>query len=106
MRTLYRNAITVLSDPAGPVYEELKIVLAPLTLGELTAIWDALREPYQLSVAYQVRTARLDIDAPVTHGASDRADRRVGGLVVTAGGTEMVTALLARAQRRRLSRAR
>lgn len=60
MRTLYTNAITVLSSPAEPVYEELKIALAPLTLGELTAIWEALRRPYQLSVAYQVRIARLD----------------------------------------------
>jgi hypothetical protein len=64
MRTLHSNAITVLSNPAEPVWEELKISLAPLTLGELTAIWEALRRPYQLSVAYQVRTARIDI--PVT----------------------------------------
>jgi len=66
MCTLYANAITILSDPAGPVHEELKIVLAPLTLGELTAIWEALRQPYQLSVAYQIRIARLDIDAELS----------------------------------------
>jgi hypothetical protein len=64
MQTLYANAITIVSDPAAEVYEELKIALAPLTLGELTAIWEALRQPYQLSVAYQIRIAR--IDAPVT----------------------------------------
>jgi len=66
MRTLYTSAITVLTDPAEPVHEELKITLAPLTLGELTAIWEALRQPYQLSVAYQVRIARLDVATTVT----------------------------------------
>jgi Pvc16 N-terminal domain len=66
MRTLYSNGITVLSNPAEPVYEELKISLAPLTLGELSAIWEALRRPYQLSVAYQVRIARIDVPTTVT----------------------------------------
>lgn len=65
MRTLYSNGITILSNPAQPVYEELKIFLAPLTLGELTAIWEALRQPYQLSVAYQVRIARIDVPTTV-----------------------------------------
>jgi Pvc16 N-terminal domain len=65
MRTLYGNAMTVVSNSAGPVFEELKIVLAPLTLGELTAIWEALRQPYQLSVAYQIKMVRLDVDATV-----------------------------------------
>lgn len=65
MRTLYSNGITVLSNPAEPVYEELKISLAPLTLGELSAIWEALRRPYQLSVAYQVRIARIDVPTTV-----------------------------------------
>jgi len=63
LRTFYKNAITVVAN--GTVLEELKIVLAPLTLGELSAIWEALREPYQLSVAYQVRIARLDANMPV-----------------------------------------
>ena len=66
MRTLYSNGITLLSNPAEPVYEELKISLSPLTLGELTAIWEALRQPYQLSVAYQVRIARIDVPTTVT----------------------------------------
>ncbi len=65
MRTLYSNGITVLSNPAEPVYEELKISLAPLTLGELSAIWEALRRPYQLSVAYQVRIVRIDAAATI-----------------------------------------
>ena len=65
MQTLYSNSITVLST-ADPVYEELKITLAPLTLGELTAIWEALRQPYELSVAYQVRIARIDVPTTET----------------------------------------
>jgi len=60
MQVLYDNAITLLRDPVADVFEELRIVLARLTLDELAAVWEALREPYRLSVAYQVRIARID----------------------------------------------
>jgi hypothetical protein len=36
------------------VAEELRIILHRHTLKELTRIWHALREPYRLSVGYQV----------------------------------------------------
>ena len=29
-------------------------------LQELTGIWDALREPYRLSVCYEIRLTRID----------------------------------------------
>jgi hypothetical protein len=40
--------------------QELRIVLCRLDLEELTRIWDALRQPYKLSVSYHVRVARID----------------------------------------------
>ena len=60
MQTLYDNAIVVLQNTADQVYEELRVILGRLSLEELTRIWEALREPYRLSLSYQVRVSRID----------------------------------------------
>lgn len=41
---------------------ELRVVLETLTLEELTRIWNALEEPYQLSVTYMVQVVNIDSD--------------------------------------------
>jgi hypothetical protein len=58
MQVLYDNAIVFLRG--NDIAEELRIILCRLTLEELTRIWDALREPYRLSVCYQVRVTSID----------------------------------------------
>lgn len=40
--------------------EELRITLEPLSLEELTRVWDALKEPYQLSISYLVQAVVID----------------------------------------------
>jgi hypothetical protein len=60
LQVLYDNAIIIISDPDNDIAEELRIILCRLTLEELTRIWDALREPYRLSVCYQIRVAEID----------------------------------------------
>lgn len=60
MLTMYDNAIVFVRNPSDGDFEELRIVLCRLTLEELTRIWEALREPYRLSVCYQVRVAHVD----------------------------------------------
>lgn len=60
MQVLYDHAIIPLQQAAGPVFEELRVVFCRLTLEELTRIWEALREPYRLSVCYQMRVTRID----------------------------------------------
>jgi Pvc16 N-terminal domain len=60
MQVLYDNSIVLLRDPGANFFEELHITFARLTLEELTRIWESLQEPYRLSVAYQVRVARVD----------------------------------------------
>jgi hypothetical protein len=60
MQVLYDNATTLLVDPADDVAEELRVILRRLTLEELTLVWQALREPYRLSVCYEVKVTRLD----------------------------------------------
>lgn len=60
MQAMYDNAIVVIRNPDDGVNEEVRIILCRLSLEELTRIWEALREPYRLSVCYQVRVTRID----------------------------------------------
>jgi hypothetical protein len=60
LQVLFDNAIFYLRSPDDDVFEELKLTFCRLSLEELTRIWEALREPYRLSVCYQVRVARID----------------------------------------------
>lgn len=60
MQVLYDNAIVVVRDTANDVFEELRITMCRLTLEELTRIWEALIEPYRLSVCYEVRVTHID----------------------------------------------
>jgi hypothetical protein len=76
MQVLFDNPIVILADQAAGVFEELRIVLARLTLDELTGVWQALREPYRLSLAYQVRVTRIDSLREV--GAARVVDRAAG----------------------------
>jgi hypothetical protein len=59
MQVMYDNAIVLVYDEANEVFEELRIMLCRLSLEELTRIWEALQEPYRLSVCYKVRVARI-----------------------------------------------
>lgn len=40
--------------------EELHVSLAPRTIEELAEVWEAMQQPYRLSVCYEVRVARID----------------------------------------------
>jgi hypothetical protein len=60
MQVLYDNATILLRDTANDIFEELRVIFCRLSLEELTRIWEALREPYRLSVCYQVRVTRID----------------------------------------------
>jgi hypothetical protein len=60
MQVLYDNSSLLLHDSASHIAEELRIVLCRLTLEELTRIWEALREPYRLSVCYEVRVTQVE----------------------------------------------
>jgi len=42
--------------------EQIRVNLEALTLEELSLVWYALSEPYQLSVTYQVQVAQIDSD--------------------------------------------
>jgi len=42
--------------------EQLRVNLEALSLEELSLVWEALNEPYQLSVTYLVQVAKIDSD--------------------------------------------
>jgi hypothetical protein len=68
MQTLYDNAIVSLHSTVGgeEIEEELRVIFCRLTLEELTRIWEALQEPYRLSICYQVRVTRINSQRAVT----------------------------------------
>jgi len=71
IQTMYDNAIILLRRTTGPaedwITEELRVVFCRLTLEELTRVWEALREPYRLSVCYEVRVTRVDSQRILDH---------------------------------------
>lgn len=76
MQVLYDNAIIYLGDAPNNIAEELRVVLSQLTLEEQTRVWEALQEPYRLSVNYQVRVIHLDSQRSVS--LARVAERTVG----------------------------
>lgn len=67
MEVLFDNAHILVDNPEDEIAEELRVVLCRLSLEELTRIWEALREPYRLSVCYQVRVTRIDSQRRSSH---------------------------------------
>jgi hypothetical protein len=46
--------------PGADRAEDLHVSLAPRTIEELAEVWEAMQEPYRLSVCYEVRVVRID----------------------------------------------
>jgi hypothetical protein len=80
MEVLYGNAIVLLQDAAEGIAEELRIILCRVALEELTRVWEALREPYRLSVCYQVRVARVDSQRTLPHARIVDRAAKFGGV--------------------------
>jgi hypothetical protein len=60
MQILHDNASIYVRDPLNDVVDEIRLILCRLPLEEVTRIWEALQEPYRLSVCYLVRSVRID----------------------------------------------
>jgi Pvc16 N-terminal domain len=72
LQVLNDHAILRGSDLRGVLKgttERLRVNLEAMTLDELSLVWEALSEPYQLSVTYLVQVAKIDSDLePVKAG--------------------------------------
>jgi Pvc16 N-terminal domain len=62
MQTLYDQGTARIVDTTGAtsIDEELRISLYRRSLDEISQVWQALREPYRLSVCYQVKVTHID----------------------------------------------
>jgi len=82
LQVLNDHAILRGSDLQGVLEgttEQLRVNLEALSLEELSLVWEALSEPYQLSVTYLVQVAKIDSDlepvksSPVVEKETDYA---------------------------------
>lgn len=62
LQTFHDQAVVRIVDPTAGVNinEELRITLFRRSLDEISQVWQALREPYRLSICYQVRVSHID----------------------------------------------
>ena len=60
MQVLHDNGSVYIRDRLNDVVDEVRVVFCRLPLEEVTRIWEALQEPYRLSVCYLVRVIRVD----------------------------------------------
>lgn len=58
--------------------QELHISLAPRTIEELAKVWEAMQQPYRLSVCYEVRAARIESLRKVQGGRVGDRESRFG----------------------------
>lgn len=79
LETLYDNSTMAVTDPISGQTEEVRVIFETLTLPELAEVWEALKEPYRVSLAYQLRVPRLEsrrqyAAVPVGEAAAEYGD--------------------------------
>jgi hypothetical protein len=80
MQVLHDQAILHMPNKQTPDSgHELHLSLAPRTIDELAQVWEAMQQPYRLSVCYEVRAVRID------------SERRIGGGRVVDRTTDFAT---------------
>jgi hypothetical protein len=61
IQIFYDNATLLLESTEQPgTAEELRLSMCQRDLRELAEVWEALQQPYRLSVCYEIRLARID----------------------------------------------
>lgn len=77
LQIFHDNAILLLESAEEPGRaEELKITMSHHDLRALAEVWEALQQPYRLSVCYEVRVPRIDSTRVISPGRV--GDRRFG----------------------------
>ncbi len=78
MQVLYDNSKLLIRDIKNGIGEELRVILCNLSLEQLTRIWEALQQPYRLSVCYEVRVTRVDSKRTATATRVVERNVRIG----------------------------
>jgi hypothetical protein len=86
MRVFYQTPIVPpehLADGLDDAREQIRIMLSPLDMEEITKVWTTFGEPYRLSVAYEVSVVQIDQGATVEQDMAPRV-QTIGPPQVTA----------------------
>jgi len=86
MQIFYDQSILRMDSRQNPGQaEELHLSLASRTIEELAEVWEAMQQPYRLSVCYEVRTVRIDAQRRLS--AARVAERATQLASLTAAGS-------------------
>jgi hypothetical protein len=78
MRVLYENRVVpdgYLAPELGDAQEQLKIMLQPVDMDELSRIWSTFQKPYRPSVLYEVAVVQLDMSEARARPMAKRVER-------------------------------
>jgi Pvc16 N-terminal domain len=82
MQIFYDQSILRMdSKQAAGEADELHLSLAPRTIEELAEVWEAMQQPYRLSVCYEVRAIKIDSARRVQAGRLSERQSEFGPLV-------------------------
>ncbi|KGQ19384.1 DUF4286 domain containing protein [Lysobacter dokdonensis DS-58] len=75
-----QGVLTMPSLHAPQQAEELHVSLASRTIEELAKVWEAMQQPYRLSVCYEVRAARIESQRVQQTGRIGDRESRFGDM--------------------------
>jgi hypothetical protein len=77
IQIFYDNATLLLESAEQPgTAEELRLSMCQRDLRELAEVWEALQQPYRLSVCYEIRLARIDSERTERTGRVEERSAR------------------------------
>lgn len=69
MQVLHDQSVLAMPNRQAPAAaHELHISLAPRTIDEIAQVWEAMQQPYRLSVCYEVRAVQIDSERRLAGG--------------------------------------
>jgi hypothetical protein len=69
MQVLHDQSVLYMPNKQAPqAAHELHLSLAPRTIEELAEVWEAMQQPYRLSVCYEVRAVAIDSERRLRSG--------------------------------------
>ncbi len=69
MQVLHDQSLLYMPNRQAPAAaHELHLSLAPRTVEEIAEVWEAMQQPYRLSVCYEVRAVQVDSERRLTGG--------------------------------------
>lgn len=80
LEVLYDNSSITVVDPLTNQTEYVRVVFETLSLAELAEVWEALKEPYRVSLAYQLRVSKLESTRVFPVAPVGESNGQFGGL--------------------------